>query len=91
MVNEPKSVKPLSLFSERFGEDISYLLQGVHIDHVKVFSLELLLQPSETYVLGAVSMAHFLTVTLVDDRDSGLIVFKELDTKNLSLKPTCKP
>ena len=29
VVNEPKSVKPLSLFSERFGEDNSCLLQGV--------------------------------------------------------------
>ena len=81
MVNELKGVKPLCLLGKRFGEDISYLFQGVHVDHVKVFSLELLLQPAETNVLGAVRMAHFLAVTLVDDRNCGLIVFKELDTK----------
>ena len=83
MIDESKRFVPLGFVGKGFLQDVSQLLISANIDHVKKSALELLLQPSKRNALSAIGMSHFLTISHRDNRDRGLVVFKELDLKLL--------
>ena len=86
MVDEAKSVIPLTLFCKRLRKDIGHLFQRVHIDHVEMFGLKLLSEPSKADILGSVGVAHLFTITLGNYRDGGLVVLQDNDLE-LIAKP----